>query len=409
MKSMLPDPNNHVPPVSPGDDWGDAEGFDAQGAASPAALPPRRAASDRSANSSPSSAQQVGLRIDGPSLREDPVDAPLRLQVTEHKLDVIKLDQPVDAPPKVVALLKFQERPQRPKGDALQQGEGRDWGDRHRFSMRWIIGLGLGVAGLVVLSISLLPMINASNASRPGAKETLLVVEETAPPVVIPHLDFLSNKQTPALAILQRYWQAKQVAEVLPLVRDSAKMTGILSQNWRPREVSENPLAKFSPEDSTWETVEMGGKACGILRSELPDSTNLTAYFVCEADELRMDWKATFAFGTSTFEELSSGKGAATEVRGTISRTEFYCTHFPEDDFQSYRFLSPSDEKVVWVYSRRSGPVADSLMSVIGSGEITGDEQPPQKITLHLERGPDGTSGNQWIIREIVQIDWLTP
>jgi hypothetical protein len=336
-------------------------------------------------------------------------DTPIRLEVTEHRLDVVKLDQPVEAPPKVVALVKFHERPKRLKRDTLQRGEGRDWGDRHRFSMRWIIGLGLGVAGLVVLSISLLPMINASNASRPGAKEALLVVEDTVPAVVIPHLDFLITKQTAAIAILQHYWQAKQVAEVLPLVRDSANMADILLEKWQPRGISESSLVKFSPENSTWETVELGGKACGLLRSELPDSTNLTAYFVCEGEQLRMDWKATFAFGTSTFEELSSGKGAATEVRGSISRAEFYDARFPENEFQSYRFLSPSDEKVVWVYSHREGPVAESLMSVIGSGEITGDQQPPQKITLHLERGPNGTSANQWLIREVVQIDWLTP
>lgn len=404
---MLTDPNNHVPPISPGDSWGDTEGFDTPSTASPAALPPRRAALERVANPSPL-AQQVGLRIDGPLTREQLSQAPLRLQVTEHKLDVVKLDHPVEAPPKVIAQFKFHERPKRLKDSTPQQGEGSDWGERHRFSMRWIIGLGLGFAGLVVFSISLLPIINASSASQARGKDALLIVQDAELPVMIPHLDFLSTKHSAALTILQHYWQATHVSEVLPLVRDPAEVADILLKKWQPRENSAQALTKFPPENSTWETVELGGKACGILRLEMPDATHLTAYFVREGDHLRMDWKATFAFGTSTFEELSSGNGVPTEIRGSISRADFYCDFFPEDDFQSYRFLSPFDEKVIWVYVRRDGPVADSLMSVMGSGEITGDQQPAQKITLFLERGPDGTATNQWIIREIVQIDWLT-
>jgi len=406
MKSILPDPNNHVPPVSPGDGWDDAEGFDSNSSATLAALPPRRVTLDKSASPTDTSSQ-VGLRIDGTLVRDEPLDSATRLEVLEHKGSVVKLDQPVEAPPKVLAQIKFHERPKHVKVDQLQ-GEGGDWGDRHRFSMRWIIGLGLGIAGLVVLSISLLPSINASNASRPGRNEKMLVVQDAVPGVVIPNLDFLITQHSAALATYHRYLRATQITGILPLVRDSTNLAGFLTQQWRPRDASENSPVNFSPDNSTWETVELGGKACGILRLELPDSARLTGYFIREGEELRMDWKATFAYGTATFEELASGNGDATEVRGSISRADFYSAIWPENEYQSYRFLSPHDDKVVWVYARREGPVAASLISSVGSGEITGDTQPPQKVTLHLEPGPDGSSPNQWLIREVLQIDWLT-
>lgn len=407
MKSILSDPNNHVPPVCPGDGWDDAEGFDTNGTAAPAALPPRRASSDRTSHAADAT-PQMGLRIDGTSAREELLEPASRLEVQEHKLSVVKLDQPVEAPPKVVAQVKFHERPERPKANKLLRGEGRDWGDKHRFSMRWIIGLGLGVAGLVVLSISLLPRINASNAPRPGSKEKMLIVQDKEPEVVIPNLEFLVTKHSTALSIARRYWQATQIADVEPLLRATTNLADILSKEWQPRGIPEDSLLRFSPENSTWEAVEVDGKTCGILRLDLPDSTKLTGYFVREGQELRMDWKATFAYGTATFDELVAGRGDASEVRGSISRAEFYSTTWPEDDYQSYRFLSPFDERVVWVYARRDNPAANTLVSAIGSGEITGDSQPAQKITLHLERGSDGSLPNQWLIQDIVQLDWLT-
>lgn len=408
MKSILPDPHNHVPPVCPGDDWDDAEGFDSKGGNISAALPPRRSVNlDRSASQADTS-PEAGLRIDSVLPQEDLSDRADRLEVLEYKSSVVKLDQPVEAPPKVVAQFKFLERPKRDKADRLDRGEGRDWGDRHRFSMRWIIGIGLGVASLVVLSISLLPSINASNASRPGRHEKMLIVQDAEPGVVIPNLDFLITKHSAALEISYRYFKATQIADVLTVVRDPEILADVLAKQWKPAVISESTFKNFSPENSTWEAVEIGGEACGILRLELPDSKGFTGYFVREGDEIRMDWKATFAYGTATFLELASGNGIATEIRGLISRADFYSSLWLEDDYQSYRFISPQDDKVVWVYARRDEAAANALVAAVGSGEITGNSEPAQKITLHLERGAEGTSPNQWLIREVLQVDWLT-
>ncbi|MEY3897606.1 MAG: hypothetical protein RLZZ214_3127, partial [Verrucomicrobiota bacterium] len=42
-------------------------------------------------------------------------------------------------------------------------------------------------------------------------------------------------------------------------------------------------------------------------------------------------------------------------------------------------------------------------------GEIIGESKSIQKATLRLTRGPDGSIPNQWLIRELLHIDWATP
>jgi hypothetical protein len=404
---MSIDPNNHVPPVSPGDDWGDAEGFEPDGGPSVAALPPRRSAQDRPPGAA-NPAHQVGLRIESTVTREESMDCTARLEVHEYQSEVVKLDQPLDAPPKMVALFKFHERPKRDKGNPLR-GEGRDWGERHRFSIRWIIGIGLGVTGVVVLSIAMLPSINASNASRPSRNETRLVIDDAEPVAAIPDLDFLAKQHSAALAICRACLQASQAGEVMPWIRDSQALAEVVSKQWQAAGFSEEKLSQLTPDNSTWEVVELGGKAYGLVRLEFPDSTRFTGYFTREGEELRMDWKATFAYGTATFDELVMGKGDAREIRGSISRADFYSSLWPENEYQCYRFQSPYDGRMVWIYARRDTPVASLLVSSLGSGEITGDSQAAQKITLQLDRGGDESPPNQWLIREVLQVDWATP
>jgi hypothetical protein len=195
----------------------------------------------------------------------------------------------------------------------------------------------------------------------------------------------------------------------MPWIRDSQALAEVVSKQWQAAGFSEEKLSQLTPENSTWEVVELGGKAYGLVRLEFPDSTRFTGYFTREGEELRMDWKATFAYGTATFDELVMGKGDAREIRGSISRADFYSSLWPENEYQCYRFQSPYDGRMVWIYARRDTPVASLLVSSLGSGEITGDSQAAQKITLQLDRGGDESPPNQWLIREVLQVDWATP
>jgi len=382
----------------------DLDGLTARDDTAPATLPPRRAIPEK-ATSSGADPGQVGARIGGTPVLRQLVNSDDEFKVREHRTSVVRLDIPAPTPKKVVAFFKFRER----KFEASLEGEGRNWGEKRIVKMRNVICIGLGVTVIVISCVALLFNFNTPKPQRGMVKQKILVVEDVAAETAIPNLDFLVNKHQEALAISRKYFEATQVSEILPLVRDSAKLSDLLSQKWQPRKLAGASLKSISTENSSWEMIELDGMVFGILMIRLQDASNQMMFFVREGDELRMDWKASSGYGTATFEELSRGEGDASEVRGSISRAVFYGPQLPESNYQSFRFISPNLENIVWIYTPLVGPVIDKITSIFGSGEISGDIAPEREITLHLERGPEGSAPNQWLIRDVIQRDWLTP
>ena len=121
-----------------------------------------------------------------------------------------------------------------------------------------------------------------------------------------------------------------------------------------------------------------------------------------------LDWKATTVFGTASLSQLSEGAGDGSEIRGSLSKADFYNATWPEEDYQSYRLTTPNEEASVWCYSRRGETAKHSISSLFNSGEITGEAQTIRKATLSLARGPAEALPNQWLIEEMLHVDWGT-
>ncbi|MES2440887.1 MAG: hypothetical protein V4584_17610 [Verrucomicrobiota bacterium] len=406
MNSSLSDPNNHVPEVTPDDGWDDAEGSTGQNAATQSALPPRRTVADRASEASKDARENGnnGLRIEPNVFRSETSDSTVRLEVQELGSSVVRLEQTAPAPPKIERLVKFHERPTKEKDEGPSKGENESWGTHRRHSPRWIIGAGVGVVAIVILVMLLLPFINAPNAARSNTESASVTIEENIEGMEA--LNLLLARQPEAMQIYRTFATATSADDVLPLMRDAKTLGKTLREHWRPLGVSK----QWTPaEDSSWTVAEISGHPCGVLEGTLPDHTGFTACFTNDGNRLLLDWKATSAFGTATFAQLEQGGGDTSEIRGEISTSEFYSATWPEADYQSYRLIAPDGETAVWCYARRQDQTDRLIVPLFNQGEIVQEAQTSRRVTLRLERGPEGALPNQWLIGEVLHIDWIAP
>jgi hypothetical protein len=405
MNSSLSDPNNHVPEVSPDDDWGDAEGSVPNSATPATILPPRRTVADRSAAASTPSSEndRAGLRIESGVRRADSPEVTSRLEVQELGSSVVRLDQMAPAPPKVPRQVTFHERPARDPGQK-KDVESASWGITRQLPKLWVAGAGIFITAIIVGAMALLPSINARNRSKSDGRQVNPDVEEKLESVEA--LNLMLTKQPEALQIFHVYATANHADEVIPVIRNGKALEESFRSHWHPSGISK----QWAPStDSSWSLEKVAGHPCGKLEGFLPDQSKFTAYFTNDGNRLLLDWKATTAFGTATFSQLKKGEGDPAEVRGELSPGDFYSEAWPETDYQNYRFVSPDGDTIIWCYGRRGEPAEKAIAPLFEKGAIIEESQDSKKITLRLQRGPDGALPNQWLIGEMLHIDWLTP
>ena len=408
MNSSLFDPNNHVPEVTPDDSWGDAPDFHSETAVSPSVLPRRRSVTDRTSSPGAASADVagIGLRIESNYTRGEATDSPQRLEVQEIGGSVYRLEDSMPTPPKVARQLTFHEKPIFKKRGENLTGEGRDWGKAPRQPKRWLVGIGLGVGVLVVSLLMVLPAINAPSTLQAHPEAGILSVVNEEKIAGMDALNLLLTKQPEAMEIFQTYARASQPDEVLLRIRDGRALTDTLHGSWHPLGISKSWIPSA---DSTWTVLDLANHPCAILSGDFPDHSKFTAYFINLGNQLQLDWKATTAFGTASFGQLAENQGDGHEIRGLISNAEYYSATWPEADYQCYRFVAPDEKTSIWCYARRGEPAEEAIGPLLNKGEIVQEAQSSQKITLRLEPGPSGALPNQWFIREMLHIDWVSP
>ena len=403
MNPCLSDPNNHVPEVSPDDSWGDPELVPREPVSAATVLPARRTLCDPS----PSATHAAGgLRIEAHPVRVESADTLRRIEVQEITGDVIRLDPEIEAPPKIERQFTFHEKP---VSEKQQKKNAKKLGTNvkriHPRGPRWILAMGVTVTVTVVSSLMMLPAINAPNAPRADAGKMVLNVVEEPKIEGMESLNVLLEQQPEALQIFRSYAQASGIDEITPMVRSGKPLRETLRAHWKPLGL---PKSWIPAADSTWDVMSLGGRPFGQLTGDFPDRSKFTAYFTNEDGGLLLDWKATVGFGTASFEQLGTGSGDASEIRGELSNAQYYNAAWPEVDYRSYSLTSPDQETTIWCYVRRGESTEDALGSLFNSGIIIGESKSVQKVTVHLARGPEQSLPNQWLVRELLQIDWVT-
>lgn len=403
MNPGFVDPNNHVPDVSEDDGWDNAEGYATEtNTRTATVLPPRRKVADRAPESV--APVEAGLRIGSSPQRSELIDTASRLEVQEINGGVIRLEQEVPAPPKVARQITFHERPVQEKGNGRQHGESKEWGIGRLHGHHWVIGGGVAVVTIVVGSMLMLPAINASNKPRENASALPVLAEKKDENLET--INRLLEKQPEAIQLFRSYSQAAHADEIVPLVRDGSAIRDILLKDWKPLNLSR----QWAPSiESKWSVFNRDGRPGGLLEGTLPDGTPFSAYVTEVNNRLLLDWKATNAYSSAAYSDLEKGTGDASEIRGELSLANYYSDSLPEEEYHSFRLVSPDNVNLIWCYVRRGTEAEAKILTEFQSGEILKETPGPKKITLRLERGPEGSLPNQWTVAEMLHIDWVAP
>ena len=398
------DPHNHVPEVSSDDVWGDAVALAPNPSGHATVLPPKRPKAPDSPP--PTRNSMTGLRIESQTQNRPAYDVSShQLEVQEIDGSVVRLDPEPPEVEKIPRQFTFRERPAATIDTSENRGEGPEWGHARKYPIRWMLGASAAVAAVVVTSMGLLPLVNKSNAARPIVAETPWVQSKESIKGAATLNDMLGRK-TEADQILRKYLTATIVDEIIPLTRDPKTVEPLIREIHRPMRV---PKAWAPTQDTNWSVKDTDGSLFGLLEGTLPDFSRIHAYFVLSENHLFLDWKATTGFGTATFDDLERNQGDPSEIRATLIPSDYYTNIFPEEKYQSYQLVAPDQLKAIWCYALHDSDEYDKIRRMFQGGEILKSTPEPQKLTLRLARGPEGSLLNQWLIADILHKDWITP
>jgi hypothetical protein len=374
-------------------------------AGAPAILPTKRfKPADGNAATTPGG----GFRIDGRrSWADEPETAAsgTGLEVSEINGHIPRLMpeiQPVERVPR--APVTFQPRAADAESRRRRSADlAGEWGLPNRHALLWVLGAGGVISLLVVGAMAMLPRVNRANAvqHRPGQME--LVIEQDDFGDGPAQLSKMLRRQDEAGRVFDEVATATGLEELLPLLREPEVVRSLIERDGKIGS------GQRHRQGASWTAKEQDGLVYGVLEGTLEDFSEFKAYFVEEGDLLRMDWKASHAYGSASFSDLQQGRGDASEIRGWLARMDYYSIPFPEDRYQSYRLVSPDQLETVWVYAERGSDVNDALNRHFKGGQILQGNPDDGKMTVRLARGPQEAMPNQWLLVELLHKEWIAP
>ncbi len=416
MKSKFHDPNNHVPEVTPEDEWGDGDNAEQWGANSQTILPRKRAADEKSAiyrelkNDDEDKGIEIGVKVIEKS--DKPAHGPVqRLEVQEHIPKLLSPEAP--PPPKLVPkqvmekpVISLEELTQEQRGGRPVEGE--NWGKEKHVPVRWFVITGAILAVFVITMAIFLPKMGWKDEKRAKSFFSQIEVQEDKPvvPEVKSDLDLGENVEEDAKRTIQSFSAAKSVEDVLPLIRDRERVEPGLRNRWKPMDV---PANWTIPDNSEWAIRKSGKRDFGYLGGLLPDITPFHFYFVRQDGRIVLDWEASTAFSETPFAELSKGQGTGGITRGIISPADLYTFSLTEADYQCFRIMAADQQSSIWAYAKRKTPLVEQLSGLFIQGAIPREMFNEYPITVRLEKAPADSLPNQWVITEMLHIDWISP
>jgi hypothetical protein len=402
MNRALSDPNNHVPKLTPDDEWENEAEISLAGM-----LPPRRIPSSADDDGSGKPADQ-GLRIES-KIAAGGTGASSRdsggVDVREIGGDVVRLERPVPAPGKIHRVAASPLGASAPEiRHRHPRGEGRDWGVADKIMAPWLPAVGLGVFIVVTGTLILWPILQDKQNTGEKSVYSSVTLEQEAPLEGLEETETLMLAEERARRMFERYAKARGIDHILPLLRNGDALRETHKHHWRPQAI---PADWKVSENTTWTVVPVADRLVGELEGTLPDFSRFCAVFVIEDGRLRLDWEATHGHGTATFAELESGSGDGAAIRGRLSEAAFFPEDFPEAEFRSMLLASPDGERSLWVYSKRGTATDEVLAELFYAGVIIEKTSSSHQVTLRLERPPGYSRPNQWIIGEVLHIGWV--
>ncbi len=275
-----------------------------------------------------------------------------------------------------------------------------------RATLIWIMSAGAVVIFIVVGAILL------SRPAKPGSEAPKLTIfsdAKTDKPEkggikVKESLGTLIDGEDQAKMIFAKYATAKELDDLMDLIHLPDKNRKLISNVWEPLGIASG----WKPgENSTWLVMEAGGVRYGVLTGVLPNSMSFRAVLRQDGDAMKIDWRATTGYSSANYAELKHGKGDAVEIRAILSPGDFHTFSLPEGEFRCYRLTAPDREENIWAYTKLNSAYDAKLVSQFVPSQLTGEAPREIPVVMMLARGPAQSLPNQWIVSNVVRLNWL--
>ncbi len=401
------EPPLRLDPASYDDEWDDPELLAEEQTVGKISLPPKREPPPTAASPVRNRNRvEMGIQITAK------VRTGRRSQDTEDggeseivKLDCTPADQPFQPNHMIVPRREQDPEPQPEPVAGKIKEENPEWGKRKKHSLRWLIASGIGVAAIVVLSLTTLELwIKDAPEDDPSAQQITLDDPESLTEVEGFEID--GNSEWQSREILAAFAAAGSPGKILPFIRDRDALVDAVNREWQPWGTA---VKWDGPDSAAWRTANESGRGFGVLSGAKPDLTPFNAYFVREQGALKLDWEATTGACATPFNMLVAGRGSGGKTRAFVKIDAFFTTTFPESLYRSFKLLSPDLNHVIWAYTKLGSREDTAIMGFFPTGILLDSERGELPMTVILSPPAPDAQKNQWLITEMLHNDWVSP
>lgn len=204
-----------------------------------------------------------------------------------------------------------------------------------------------------------------------------------------------------------RYAEAVELAQILPLVARSRQIEPVLRRHWKPA-----LSGRMNVLDPQFIVVSGQTQGRGFFQVQGADENGrpYCAYFVEEDGKLKLDWEASTGFCPIAFADMENA--ALVEpatLRVVVARADYYNPTFPEERYASYRLTDAADRGLLWGYVLRGSAAHQALERLTGNANSLLVEETIARVTLKLQRLAGHKIKNQFLITEMLHNDWVMP
>lgn len=274
------------------------------------------------------------------------------------------------------------------------------WTGGQIMSLWWVLA-GLGC--LIVVGIALWSF----GSSKAGEKVVQPTRAKSAQNLdKIPIAEFVNN----AVPILPEVTELLEVAlsaedgSFAEFIR-GGEQSAELWRSWKAR----NPeSARHHPIVSRGlHAAAVGGSGYLVLVGLGADHLAAVAYFVKEGDAFKYDWEASEGYSELLPDEVEQLADAEPKLmRVIISPSDFYTSHFPEEEYMAYSLHHQDPGKFIWAFAKRTSLANQKLIASYLARDLPGTQN---RATVMVRKGPEGARANQLEIVEFLHTDWVTP
>jgi hypothetical protein len=340
-----------------------------------------------------------------------PDASPTNNSAPENSCEPVKLDVKKLGLHKEIARIEPAAAPEPYITPQQRQEPEHEWGAAPTRKQSRLIWYGLGATIIILFGFIFLVnhLSSKSDVDGEGLVKPWEIVPDDDDPSS-PAYVFVSNPYKAKLECIEafkKFTAAKNIAEVLPHIRQEENTQALLAKRWKPWPSPPD----LSSLDLCAEEIETDTKRPFLwLTGTNQDQSSFHCFFVHQNDRFVVDWEATSQLGDTSLTTLSQfPTEAEITLRITLAASPYYLPSLSEKDYESYKITSFHDDTILWGYAARNSPVHQKITELLRSDAFLVESVPAARATIKLKRIDSIAGKNRFFITEMLHKDWIMP